>query len=634
MRAWSADRLDDIDGELAASAETFMSWKVGYDDGDLGDVTVAGAEDYLLEWCPRKVSVEPDGARDLCRGLSAYVEFMNATGRLRGGVGRAAEVMTAVADLEDDAVAAMGDRSKFGLGKSVLTAPLMGGDGSPLPDLDALLGADGADPADLQRLLDERMEAFNALPFEERKALTEGAFAPVEPPRVELAWTLVGPSTAEVETSIERHARLVTMVLGLVDWLGEKGRPTTAKGNFTLADARQLVELLATGDEFDPTFPWKQTTRSSEELPTLTLVADVALECGAVRLVGAKMLAEPAWSVQPLVDRATSVVGTLLELGPLTMTGRGGILLDLGELFDDGVPHWLTGALPVGEERELDEVVEFASMVADQSLRHAVDQWSDEAWAGLVHDEVHRLFDLLSLAGLVEIRDRGEQPRQYGGLRKVGGVFSATAFARHVMPPFVRAAGYDFTYVPDLTTATAAELVAVVADGDLSGADVTAAWWPDRSVAERAEALAAVAGEGTPGERVAAFGIFEELDDAAAVGPAVRSLLDTPASAHAALFLIDHGLASHDELGGFLTLGPLVDALSELIDLPDVLAEMFAELDAASGGDVLEDLWRHDQPETLELLLALGRHLPDKRKAKAARTAANKHRSWIANRHR
>jgi hypothetical protein len=177
-------------------------------------------------------------------------------------------------------------------------------------------------------------------------------------------------------------------------------------------------------------------------------------------------------------------------------------------------------------------------------------------------------------------------------------------------------------------------VVAVAADGDLSGADVTAAWWPDRSVVERAEALAAVAGEATPGERVAAFGIFEELDDAAAVGPAVRSLLDTPASAHAALFLIDHGLASHDELGGFLTLGPLVDALSELIDLPDVLTEMFAELDAASGGVVLEDLWRHDQPETLKVLLALGRHLPDKRKAKAARTAANKHRSWIANRHR
>jgi hypothetical protein len=42
-------------------------------------------------------------------------------------------------------------------------------------------------------------------------------------------------------------------------------------------------------------------------------------------------------------------------------------------------------------------------------------------------------------------------------------------------------------------------------------------------------------------------------------------------------------------------------------------------------------MWRHDQPETIELLEALGRHLTDKKMAKAARKAAFKHRSWLAN---
>jgi len=50
--------------------------------------------------------------------------------------------------------------------------------------------------------------------------------------------------------------------------------------------------------------------------------------------------------------------------------------------------------------------------------------------------------------------------------------------------------------------------------------------------------------------------------------------------------------------------------------------------------DWLEELWRHDQPETIEILDVLGAHLPDRKRAKAARKAAIKHRSWKANRHR
>jgi hypothetical protein len=50
-------------------------------------------------------------------------------------------------------------------------------------------------------------------------------------------------------------------------------------------------------------------------------------------------------------------------------------------------------------------------------------------------------------------------------------------------------------------------------------------------------------------------------------------------------------------------------------------------------GDLLEELWRHDQPETIEILEILGAHLSDRNLAKAARKAALKHRSWMANRH-
>jgi hypothetical protein len=46
----------------------------------------------------------------------------------------------------------------------------------------------------------------------------------------------------------------------------------------------------------------------------------------------------------------------------------------------------------------------------------------------------------------------------------------------------------------------------------------------------------------------------------------------------------------------------------------------------------LEQMWRHPAPETQLVLDALGQHLPGRKLAKAARTFAIKHHSWIANR--
>jgi hypothetical protein len=47
---------------------------------------------------------------------------------------------------------------------------------------------------------------------------------------------------------------------------------------------------------------------------------------------------------------------------------------------------------------------------------------------------------------------------------------------------------------------------------------------------------------------------------------------------------------------------------------------------------LLESMWRHPAPETAVVLDALSRHLADRTLAKAARKAAVRHRSWIANR--
>ena len=60
--------------------------------------------------------------------------------------------------------------------------------------------------------------------------------------------------------------------------------------------------------------------------------------------------------------------------------------------------------------------------------------------------------------------------------------------------------------------------------------------------------------------------------------------------------------------------------------------QMFSQTPHAGDQyNALEQMVRHPAVETALVLDALGRHLPDKNLAKAARKAAMRHRSWMAN---
>ncbi len=133
-------------------------------------------------------------------------------------------------------------------------------------------------------------------------------------------------------------------------------------------------------------------------------------------------------------------------------------------------------------------------------------------------------------------------------------------------------------------------------------------------------------------QRLVAFDLLGRLEPLGDVGPVVRELLDTHCSGHAATFLLQHDLATEDEVAAFIDVGPFVDMIHTLIDEPADLDEVFRRAQEMAFDDLIDDMWRHDQPETVEVLEALGRHLTDKQQAKAARKAVIKHRSWLANR--
>src|SRR5262245_1532468 len=95
-----------------------------------------------------------------------------------------------------------------------------------------------------------------------------------------------------IPTASEAEERLAVVAAGavalgrlqtFVTWVGA-GRKLTQTGRITLADARELVGLLGTGDELDPRIGEQVfRTKSSEELRGLAIVVAWAKASGLVR---------------------------------------------------------------------------------------------------------------------------------------------------------------------------------------------------------------------------------------------------------------------------------------------------------------------------------------------------------------
>lgn len=152
FETWLAAARPAEDRDLAGDAHLLLDWRWGYSTGELDDFGDGDIAEFLLEWCPRKLSAPPDAAAGLCRSAGVFIEFMAATGRLVGGPDRAGRLIAIAEELEPDTYEAMGDPSKFEMAKSLFGGPL-GGDGEE-PDEPTI--------DDPQAMLDERREAFNA----------------------------------------------------------------------------------------------------------------------------------------------------------------------------------------------------------------------------------------------------------------------------------------------------------------------------------------------------------------------------------------------------------------------------------------------------------------------------------------
>ena len=616
---WLRDSRGPDRDKVVADVEMFLDWRYFYSSGVLDDFNDSDIAEFLLDWCPAKYAAPADVSHVVCRAVGTFIEFMASAGRLVGGVDRAARLITLAEGLVPQMQAAMDDSAKFGMGKSLF------------PDVPL---AASMSEEELQVALLAQMEEFNAKPFEERKALTE-RFVNPPPPSIELPFIYVPPSATDVEAAVAR-APLLAKVGALREYLGA-GRALTQRGNLKLADGRALIGLLDTGDVMDPEFGDRTfRTGSTENLRGLAFIVDVAKEAGAVRVHQRRLVPVKAWVRRTSVEQATALYAAVIELGPLWWRGRRGLAFydDFHRLLDDGIVHWLAPLLAQDTEAFFDGIVELAEEVVAEQVVPIWPHWRAEELNMFTEHDVSRIFQVLEMAGVVDWIDPEQVPTRWGDCYPGGGTIRLTALGRNVIPDYLPDAGYVLRRVGDLADADAATLIeALDSVPDTQHEALLAVWQPTRPSAERAAMITgAIAAAESARSRLTGF-VALEMFDLDVVAPLARQLLDSPAAGHAALWLMGHGLADPDTVGSFIDVGVFVDVLAATLDDPEELCELFTSSpDADQPYAVLEDMWRHPAPETAAVLDALGRHLPDRKLAKAARKAAVRHRSWMASR--
>jgi hypothetical protein len=191
------------------------------------------------------------------------------------------------------------------------------------------------------------------------------------------------------------------------------------------------------------------------------------------------------------------------------------------------------------------------------------------------------------------------------------------------------ALGLDAPQAGDLAEADATGLIEGLLDGvptELAEDDISR-WLSGRGEGEAAAELLAAATGAPAVARGIAVTIVDRLG--ASAEPEVRACLDEPELRPHAI----HWLTARKLPAPALTQEELlwvsIDMLALAMPAAEEDPEMFAENMSASGppARLIEEMWRVDHPDVVDVLELLGRSLPDGTVAKAARKAAFKARS-------
>lgn len=402
------------------------------------------------------------------------------------------------------------------------------------------------------------------------------------PDRLPAVWL---PSIEELAAAA-RESGLLRRVGELTSWVGER-RQLTEEDDLTPADAAEAMAQLGV-TESDLLVCWE--TALATDLVMVSEEDHVADANPDLWPTGDDEEDIGTWAAGfPQVLQSLVIDAELAGEADLAFDGAAALML----------PLFLTGergeALP--ELREIFRAMEVEELEDDAP-------W--DAWTKTHGDPLTTLLTRLADHGAVVVD---------------GDTARLTPLAMLVMREELVEGGIDIPLVPPPAEMSAADLLTMAGGRTAEElSDLAATWLSGRDAA--AVDLLAAATEAEPAGRFYATTILAQLPDVPwqsvaddpTLGPYARARLNRPAEpTDAAWLLLDAISASADVMG---------DLNPEAVEIVTAEALPTGQEEAA-----LADAWRLPHPLAFEVLTLIGAHHPDKKIAKAARTAAHKAQS-------
>jgi hypothetical protein len=448
-------------------------------DGRLGYWTPVQVRRALLDWVPAKVTAAEEDLLPAPETLRALLRYLEAAG-LRDPRGAAtAENEAAIDAASREFSTAIADPGRHGLAKSVALAR-----GLHLP-------------AALADFMDGRRDDL----FEVDAATLEAALErqltrPGLGTDRKMAQLPVRLPAPEELAAAAAASRVVAQFRALAQWLGPEGRALTPAKNIRPADARELIDLLGTGDE-------GLRFRSATELPGLNLVITWALRARIIRRQGTRLLpvakAYPVLAdAEALWQRAFGAAFTIAD-AVCRPTWADEPPSPVQQTFDVVVPDVLASIYSMEEPVPVPRLTE--SVWQGVEARFDLSSASPFALHGLrarTDRDVEHIFDAFEALGAVTLVrgvasglfqkdlsdpvtspfDRGRSAALRRQMKEPVQLVALTPLGTRAMRERMLAEGREAALVGELADAAPAEMLGVVAEHytDASAAEEIARW--------------------------------------------------------------------------------------------------------------------------------------------------------------
>jgi hypothetical protein len=345
---------------------------------------------------PSKLLLDADEAAALPEVVRSFARFSAERTGLESSL--VDEILQAVDEMEPEFLDRIGDPAAAGPAKALLAA----------------LEARGVDVTDLDAVT---------------QALQEDALVQVPEP-VSKTRPRADNASQEVISSAESAMSLARFAL-LAGFYGH-GRKLTQTGQPTLADAKELVSLMETGDRFDVTIGDRTyKTKSAAELPELGFTIRWALSAGALRKEHGKLRATAAWAKledKPL-QRWVKAADALSSLGPLAGFHATNRYRGRHEILDELTPEVLH--MLCRRAMAFDEVLDWVCDRADAEYEWLSPYMQDPEHRRSVFEwDLTRVATIMGWAGITDRLDAIVEPDRYGGENIVGGTLQLTRVGR------------------------------------------------------------------------------------------------------------------------------------------------------------------------------------------------------------